>query len=121
MNLHVDHIGNLAVVECQGRIFPNADAFPLRDTVFSQADAAAIVVDLSQVYAMEDGVVFMLVRLQRWAVEHHVDFHLFNPTSFICQTLEETGFAREFQVDDTLEQIFTLLSRAGNTTALHAA
>jgi anti-anti-sigma regulatory factor len=120
MNLHVDYIGDLAVVECQGRIFPNDDAFSLRDAVLSQAEASAIVLDLSQVYAMGDTVVFMLVRLQRWAEEHDVDLHLFNPTSFICQTLEETGFASEFHVDNNIEQIFSLLSRARHSP-IHAA
>jgi anti-anti-sigma regulatory factor len=121
MNLHVDHIGDLAVVECQGRVFPNDDAFSLRDAVLSQAESSAIVLDLSQVYAMGDNILFMLVRLQRWAVEHHVDLHLFNPTSFVCQTLEDAGFASEFQVDSSLDQIFSLLARARHSPVVHAA
>lgn len=119
--MHVDHIGNLAVVECQGRIFPNDAAFHLRDVVLAQAEAPAILLDLSQVYAIGDNILFMLVRLQRWAVENHVDLRLFNPTSFVCQVIEETGFSREFQIDDTLEQIFALLERAKSTPQIHVA
>lgn len=121
MNLHVDHIGDLAVVECQGRIFPNDAAFDLRDTVLSQAEASAILLDLSQVYAMGDSILFMLVRLHRWAVEHNVDLRLFNPTSFLCQTFEESGFAREFHIDDSLEQMVALLARAKHASYMHAA
>jgi anti-anti-sigma regulatory factor len=121
MDLHVDHIGDLAVVECQGRIFPDDAAFKLRDTVLSQAKASAIVLDLSQVYALGDNILAMLVRLHRWAVEHNVDFRLFNPTSFVCQTFEETGFSREFHVDDNMEEIFALLARAAQASYMHAA
>ena len=70
MEIYVDHIGNLAVVECQGRIFRNDSAFHLRDAVMSQADSTGIILDLSQVYTMDDGILYMLVRLQRWAAEH---------------------------------------------------
>jgi anti-anti-sigma regulatory factor len=121
VNLHVDHIGDLAVVECQGRIFPDDEAFNLRDAVLSQAEASAILLDLSQVYAMGDNVLWMLVRLHRWAVEHHVDLRLFNPTSFVFQTFEEAGFSREFHIDNNLEQIFALMARARHEPYLHAA
>jgi anti-anti-sigma factor len=121
VNLHVDHIGDLAVVECQGRIFPNDAAFDLRDTILSQAEASAIILDLSQVYALGDNILGMLVRLHRWAVEHNVDLRLFNPTAFVCQTFEETGFFREFHIDDTLDQIFALLAPAKYVPFMHAA
>ena len=121
MNLHVDHLGDLAIVECQGKVFPNDAAISLRDTVMSQAGANAIVLDLSQVYALGDSILVMLVRLQRWALEHNVDFRLFNPTSFVCQTFEETGFAPEFHITDSLEGIIALLARSPNAPYLHAA
>ena len=51
MRLHMDRMGKIAVVECQGRIVRGAAAFRLRDAVTSQGDARAIVLDLSEVYA----------------------------------------------------------------------
>ena len=111
MELHIDHIGDLAVVECQGRIFPNDDAFRLRDTVLSQAESSGIILDLSQVYALGDSVLFMMVRLHRWAEEHHVDLRFFNPTSFVRDTFEENGFAGELPTDNSLEQVFAMLPR----------
>jgi anti-anti-sigma regulatory factor len=121
VDLHVDHIGDLAVVECQGRIFPNEAAFGLRDVVLSEASASAIVLDLSQVYAMGDSVLFMLSRLHRWALEHHVELRLFNPTSFVFESFKEAGFAGEFLIDNNLEQIFSLLSRASHSSTHHVA
>lgn len=121
MILLVDHLGDLAIVECQGRLFPNDAAFALRDAVMSQADSNAIMVDLSQVYALGDSVLVMLIRLRRWALEHNVDFRLFNPTSFVCQTFEETGLADEFHITDTLEEIFALLARSSGAPYTHAA
>ena len=53
MRLHMDHIGEMAVVECQGKIVRSEAAFRLRDAVTSQRDARVIVLDLSEVYAWE--------------------------------------------------------------------
>ena len=54
-NIHTDKIGDMAVVECEGRIVRSDAAFKLRDAVTSQADANIVVVDLSEVYAVEGG------------------------------------------------------------------
>lgn len=122
MDIHVDHIGDLAIVECQGRIFPNEAAFRLRDAVMSQAQAAGIVLDLSQVYTMDRGILFMLLRLQRWAGEHHVELKLFNPTSFVRATFDENGFSGEFQIADSVDQIFAVRARSAHLpVAVHAA
>jgi anti-anti-sigma regulatory factor len=120
MELHVDHIGDLAVVECQGRIFPNDAAFQLRDTILSEAEASGIILDLSQVYAVGDSVLFMMVRLHRWAEEHNVDLRFFNPTSFVRDSFEENGFSGELPADSSLEQVFAMLSR-GRSPVTHSA
>ena len=111
MEIYVDHIGHLAIVECQGRIFRNDSAFHLRDAVMSQADSTGIILDLSQVYTMDDGVLYMLVRLQRWAAEHNLELKLFNPTSFIRHSFDETGLSSEFKIAEGLEDLLSLIAR----------
>jgi anti-anti-sigma regulatory factor len=57
MNLSVENIGDLAVVQCEGRIVVQSEAaFKLREAVTSQGDARVVVLDLSQVHAVEGAV-----------------------------------------------------------------
>jgi hypothetical protein len=48
-------IGDLAIVECEGRIVRSESAFKLRDIVTSQSDAHTVVIELSEVRAIEGG------------------------------------------------------------------
>jgi len=62
-------MGELAVVECEGRIVQSEAAFKLRQTVTSQTDARIGALELSEVHAIEGGGLGMLVFLRRWARE----------------------------------------------------
>ena len=44
-NVHIDNVGDLAVVECEGRFVRSDAAFKLRDAVTSQATARTLVLD----------------------------------------------------------------------------
>ena len=67
LNVTVDNMGELAVVECEGRLVQSEAAFKLRDAVTSQRYARIVVLELSEVHAIEGGGLGMLVFLQRWA------------------------------------------------------
>jgi anti-anti-sigma regulatory factor len=79
LDLHIEKIGELAVVECEGRIVRSEAAFNLREAVTSLRHARIIVLDLSEVRAIEGGGLGMLLFLQRWAYDHDIQFQLFNP------------------------------------------
>ena len=49
LSVHMDNIGEMAVIECEGRIVRSEDAFALRKAVNLQSDARIIVLDLSEV------------------------------------------------------------------------
>lgn len=68
--IHTDKIGTVAVVECEGRLIQSDAAFKLRDAVTSQADAKVVVLDLSEVYAVEHGGLGILIFLQGWMLDH---------------------------------------------------
>ncbi|MGC2366966.1 MAG: hypothetical protein WA555_18310 [Candidatus Sulfotelmatobacter sp.] len=55
LSVHIETLGDLAVVECEGRIVRSEAAFTLRKAVSSQGDARIIVLDLSEVPAIEGG------------------------------------------------------------------
>src|SRR5205809_6727226 len=80
LDVHIEKIGELVVVECEGRVVQNDAAFTLWEAVTSQRNARIIVLDLSEVRAVEGGDLGMLVFLQRWAHDHDIRFKLFNPT-----------------------------------------
>src|SRR6266446_4447493 len=55
LKINVDNIGDLAVVECESRIVQSDAAFKLREAVTLQGDARTVVLDLSEVNAIEGG------------------------------------------------------------------
>jgi len=63
LNVTVENIGELAVVECEGRIVQREATIKLRKAVTSQTDARIVVLELSEVHAIEGGGLGMLVFL----------------------------------------------------------
>jgi anti-anti-sigma regulatory factor len=79
LSVHIENIGELAVIECEGRIVRSEAAFKLRGAVRSQRHVRIIVLDLSEVSSIEGGGLGMLVSLQQWAQNHDIRLKLFNP------------------------------------------
>jgi ABC-type transporter Mla MlaB component len=55
LDVHIEKIGELAVVECEGRVVQNDAALTLWEAATSQRNARTIVLDLSEVCAVEGG------------------------------------------------------------------
>jgi anti-anti-sigma regulatory factor len=116
-SIHIDNVGDMAVVECEGRFVRREDAFKLRDAVTSQTDAQIVVLDLTEVHAIGGGGIGMLVYLQRWAQDHHIRFKLFNPSRSVREKLEHTNSMSEFKIA-TLDEMMALLGHADSRYAL---
>jgi len=84
----IEKIGELAVVECRGRIVKSEAAFKLRKVVTSLGDTRIIVLDLSEVTAIEADGLSMLLFLPQWAYEHGIQLKLFNPTTSVLDSLK---------------------------------
>ncbi|MFZ0806997.1 MAG: STAS domain-containing protein [Candidatus Sulfotelmatobacter sp.] len=110
LNLHTENIGEMAVVECEGRIVQSESASKLRQAVTSQLDAQIIVLDLSEVPAIEAAGLGMLVFLQRWAQNRGVKFKLFNPRSFVRDRLERVNSMQSFDIA-TLDEMMALVAQ----------
>ena len=111
LNVHIENIGEMAVIECEGRIVRSEAAFELRKAVNLQSDARIIVLDLSEVSAIEGGGLGMLVFLQRWAHDHDIRLKLFNPRRSVRDRLEHASSMREFDIA-TLDEMMALLACA---------
>jgi anti-anti-sigma regulatory factor len=117
LNISVENIGELAVVECQGRIVQSEATFKLREAVTSQTDARIVVLELSEVPAIEGDGLGMLVFLQRWARDHDIRFLLFNPCKSVRSGLKRATSFAKFHIP-TLDEMMALLMYASSRYAL---
>ena len=72
LTVNIKNIGEMAVLECKGRIVRSEAAFKLRKAVTSQPNARVVVLDLSEVHAIHGGGLGMLWFLQQWAHDHNI-------------------------------------------------
>ena len=119
LGVQIENIGDMAVVECEDRVVRSEAAFKLREAVTSQRNARIIVLDLSEVRAIESSALGMLGFLQRWAYDHDIRLKLFNPTKSVQDRLEHAGSVPEFDIA-TLDEMMALLARADSRYALAA-
>jgi anti-anti-sigma regulatory factor len=111
LTVNIEEIGELSVVECDGRIVRSESAFKLREAVTSQLDAKIVVLDLSEVTAIAGGGLGMLVFLQRWAQSHDIRLNLFNPRQSVRDKLEHASSMQDFDIA-TLDEMMALLAIA---------
>jgi anti-anti-sigma regulatory factor len=119
LNIHVENIGAMSVVECEGRIVRSDAAFYLRDAVISQSDADIIVVDLSEVTTVEGGGLGMLLYLHRWAFDHNLRLKLFNPSDQVRSALMRAGSVSKPDIA-SLDEVMALLWRYQSPQAMPA-
>jgi anti-anti-sigma regulatory factor len=111
LNLDIERIGEVAIVECNGRIVRSEAAFRLRRTVTSLGEARVIVLDLSGVSAIEGGGLGMLIFLQRWTCDRRIELKLFNPTSNVRDRLALVSAIRGFDIASP-QEMTSLLANA---------
>lgn len=117
LSVHIENIGEIAVIECEGRIVRSEAAFRLREAVTSQRNARIIVLDLSEVFALEGGGLGMLVFLQRWAYDHDIRLKLLNPLQSVRDRLVHAKSMPRFDIA-TREEIMAILVWADSRYAL---
>ena len=119
LGLGIERIRELGVVECRGRIVRSEAAFQLRKAVMSLINSRIIVLDLSEVSAIEGGGLGMLLFLDRWAHDHDIQFKLFDPTKAVRDRLQLVQSIRPFDVA-SLDEMMSLLAEADSHYALAA-
>ncbi len=91
LRIRTHHIGDVAVICCAGRLVRSDAAYQLRDHVVAEADARALVLDLSELDAVESGGLGMLVFLQGWTRDQGIQLKLFNPSGAVRDRLERAN------------------------------
>ena len=111
LSIHCDRIGDVAVLQCEGRIVRSDAAFKLRDEVTAQLDARVIVLDLSEVTSIEGGGLGMLLFLERWALDHEIELKVFNPSNSVRHRLEQAQAVMDFEIS-SVQEVSTVLAYA---------
>jgi len=117
LNVTVENIGELAVVECEGKIVQSEAVLKLREAVTSQTDARIVVLALSEVCAIESSGLSLLVYLKRWARGHNIRFLLFSPSKSVRNGLKRARSTSEFYIP-TIEEMSALMVYANSRYAL---
>jgi anti-anti-sigma regulatory factor len=112
LSVHSDRIGDVAVVQCEGRLVRSDSAFKLRDEVTAQDDVRVIVLDLSEITSIEGGGLGMLLFLERWALDHEIELKIFNPSNSVRHRLEQAQSVMDFEIS-TIQDVSTVLAHAG--------
>jgi anti-anti-sigma regulatory factor len=116
LTLRIEHIGDMAIVECKGRIVRSDAALKLREVVTAQQNARIVVLDLTKVGAIEGGGLGMLWFLQRWTDDHDIHFKLYNPINSVRDKLEHNNAMLRFDIV-TFEEMMSLVAYADNQYA----
>jgi anti-anti-sigma regulatory factor len=106
--VHVEKIGDVTVIQCEGRMMGSDAAFKLRDEVRRQKDSSIVLLDLSELSFMGGDVLDMLVFLQAWARDLDIQFRLFNPSHGMRQSLQRLCSTTELEIasmDDVLSML----------------
>jgi hypothetical protein len=88
LTLQTKRIGEVAVVECSGRIVQSDSAFALRNAVVLLEDAKYILLNFSGISAIEGGGLGMLMFLQQWAHDHNIHFEVVHATRSVSDRLD---------------------------------
>jgi anti-anti-sigma regulatory factor len=96
--IRAEHLGDLAVVECKGRIVHSDSVFKLRDVVQEQEGARTIALDLSEVQTIGGGGLGMLAFLERWARQHNIHLKLFCPSAPVLDGLAQNRSIANFEI-----------------------
>jgi len=121
LSIASENVGDMAILKCDGRLVQSDAAFKLRQAVIAEADARVIVLDLTEVHAIEGGGLGMLWALQRWADDQGIELKLFNPIGSVKNRLEHYNAMMHFHIASVGEMIVMLATQRAGEEHAHAA
>ncbi len=111
LQYQVEHLQDVAVVRCSGRMVRGAalDAFRRR---IEQIDRLRVLVlDLSDVQQLDAGGLGTLLLVRRWATMNAARVKLVDPPAFFRKMLEATHLNSVFEISSLKEALSILRSR----------
>jgi anti-anti-sigma regulatory factor len=119
--IRVEKLGDLALIECKGRIVSSDSVCKLRDAVMAQSNARIVALDLSAVEAIGGGGLGMLAFLQRWTNDHAIQLKIFSPSEPVMRVLNTGHLQMDIEFDiASFQEMMMILSQADSRYALAA-
>ena len=98
LNVDVEKAADVAIVRCSGRLLRGEAVCTVKNAVVSEKNTLMILLDLSEVEALDAGGVNALVALRHWAVNRGIQLKLVNPSSFVREMLTRFRLERVFEI-----------------------
>ena len=98
LKVYVEKLGDVDVLHIQGRIVYGVATTALREAVFAQADASAVVLDLAQVVLIDASGLGALLELREWTQSMGIEFRLMNIRKLVQQVFEITRLDTVFEI-----------------------
>jgi|SRR5581483_10011553 len=97
LTVRTERAGDVVLVHCTGRIVRGHEA-ELRNAVLAEKLARLVVLDLSDVEALDAGGLTLLVSLHRWTESNRAHLKLVNPRPFVHEMLTRTHLDCVFDI-----------------------
>lgn len=97
LTVNTERAGDVAIIRCAGRIVRGQES-TLRDAVLAETRIRIIVLDLSDVEALDAGGLTLLVSLHRWTESNRIHLKLVNPRTFVHEMLTRTHLDCVFDI-----------------------
>jgi anti-anti-sigma factor len=104
LSFTIHKFGNTALFRCAGR-FVSGDTRGLRDAIWSQWSAQAVILDLAQIGTIDAAGLGTLVALRTWAQTAGISFKLMNLTPRVEEMLDLTNLRSAFEVCSAAEML----------------
>jgi anti-anti-sigma factor len=108
LSIRTEQTGDVAVLQCAGRIVRGEPLHFLRESVTSLKQPRLVVLDLSDVEMLDGGGLGMLVFLHRWTRENDIQLKLVNPSNFVREMLGRTHLTCVFNIS-SMEDVVDIL------------
>jgi anti-sigma B factor antagonist len=98
LNVAIERVGDVSVLRLRGRILSGAPTKSLREVVFAQGSASAVILDLAKVVLIDAGGLGALLELRVWAQSKGIEFKLMNVTRRVQEVLAITRLDSVFEI-----------------------
>ena len=118
LKIDVEKTAGVAIVRCIGRLIRGEAVSTLRNAVVSEKNTRMILLDLSEVEALDAGGVNALVSLLHWAVDRGIKIKLVDPSPFVREILARFRLDRVFEVSSLGDALVVLAGRGCGEVAV---
>ena len=108
LTIEVEKTGDVALVKCAGHLVRGQEVRSLRQAVVSESHTRILMLDLSDVEALDAGGLAALLSLRQWARERKVQLKLVNPSHFVQEVLARTRLDSVFDVSSFDHALYVL-------------